>query len=1257
MNALLPKLLIIISVIVSPVVSGQNIKINEICSVNYESYEDDEDEHGDWVEFYNAGGASYNMAGMYLTDDFSNLTKYRIPSGNASETTIGSNNHRVYWFDDESYKGPLHAGFKLSNSGERLALVASDGVTIIDSVTFPALTYDVTYGRTNDGSPSWSFFPVATPDDDNSGGGFAGIAGKASFDMDAGFYPTGIQVALSTPDPQSTIYYSLNGNEPSPSRGILYTGPVALNSSKVMRARVFKPNHVPGEITTRSYFINRTHDLPVLSVATDSSNLWDEENGIYCFGVDDYDHYYPYYGANFWHSWKKPAHIELFESSGAEAVSQNLKISITGNTSRVYAQKSLNFESEDALGKNSISYQLYPQWQIADFKSFKMRNGGSDWSSTGIRDAFNHTLLEGATNVDHQSNRPVVLYLNGDYWGILNLTEKIDEHYIHEHYPSVDKDSIDLLYSNAEVKKGDANSYNDMISFIDDNSLAQQSNYNYIKTQIDIPDFIDYFQTRIYYATTDWPHKNIYYWRPKNQSMKWRWIMWDTDRSDLLSRDPSRQCNVDDNTLAWATTNSSDPWARFLLNNLLLNQEFKAQFITRYAHHMNFTFCPNRTDSVLNVFRSRLHNELPGHIARWEDSNDTLDYYTAGYYHSRAEWNIEVDTIEYFFDNRAQYMRQFILSQFNISGTSTLSLFKSPPQGGTIQIDGTNVPPNPCDLIYFDGYPITLNAVPGPGYVFSGWTATGGSTLPLTWVPDGDTTITAYFTPVIAAEPALPATNYSASISNCTDITINWNSGNGTSRMVIAKADGPVDAFPVDQQSYTANPVFGNGTDLGNGNFVVYTGNSNSCTVSGLTAGQTCHFAIIELNGDTITSNYNTTSYLTGSTYVGPVSISAGASTGTVCLGGSSTLTASGGVAWLWTPAAGLSSTTDEQVIATPASSTSYTVLATDLNGCQSEATVFISVQPLPVVALNGFGDICERATTLTLSGGTPAGGTYSGTGVAGGMFDPSLAGAGSHIITYTFTDTAGCTAVDTSAILVLAAPLVTLSAFSAVCQNSPEFALSGGLPPGGVYSGTSVSAGNFDPTIAGVGNHTITYSITDSLGCMNEATSILPVNVSPILFLGNDTVLCASGNLLLDAGNGSVGYRWSTGATTQSILIDSTGLGLGSFIFIAEGYTADGCRTIDSILVTFDICSGVPIHSGKGSFLVFPNPFQREITIFTDEPDFDLTIFDLFGKCVLSRRMTTSSPVLTPDISPGVYFLRANTPNGSVTTKLIKMN
>lgn len=1149
---------------------AQGIVINEICASNYECFADDVDDYGDWIELYNPGNTSVNLAGMYLTDDFNNLTKLPIPSTSSSATTIPARSHLIFWFDEDMEKGETHLNAKLNGNGEQLALVAADGVTIIDSVTFGKQIYDVTYGRITNGSSTWSYFPVPTPDDDNSGGGYVGIMGKAQFDTDAGFYNGTIQVGLSYPqDPAAQIYYSLNGNEPRPGRGILYTGPINVDTNAVIRARVFKPNYVGGEIETKSFFVSRPIDLPVLSIVTDSSNLWDIDRGIYCFGRDDYDHSYPYSGANFHEDWKRPAHIELFEVSGAEVASQNLEISISGNTSRAYAQKSMNFEAQNALGKSNIPCQLFPDLPLADFKAFKIRNGGSDWSSTGIRDVVNQQLCNGTMDIETQRYRQVIVYLNGEYWGISNLSEKIDEDYLHGRFPQVNSDSIDLIYNNAKVIKGSNTGYNNLISFIDNNPMSDPANYQYVTTQIDILNYINYTISRIYYATTDWPSNNIKYWRPQDLSMKWRWIQWDTDRSTSITQDPNRACDYDDNTVKWAIRGSSVPaWAKLILSNLLENPEFKRSFVTQFAHHMNFTYCINRVDSVLNHYRTSLNTELPRHIQRWQFTNDTIDYYAVGYYRSVAEWNTEVDTIRRFFNLRAPYVREHIMDELGISDTFHLAISKVPIQGGTVMIDTFAVPNNRCDLVYFEGCPVTLRAIPAPGFRFAGWTTASGDTLPLTWSPGSDTNVVAYFTPYnpLAAEPTVNASAAATVLSDCTHLNLSWVRGNGASRIIVMKMGGPVDRLPADSNSYAANPVFGSGANLGNNNFVVYAGSGSSCIITGLTSGSVYHFAIIEMNGSNATSNYLINAPLTGSVNLPVFSIAANAGSNIACLGTPVTIAAQGGgVLFQWSPATGLSSTSDSIVAANPDSTIEYSVVARDAIGCVDTARVTITVFEPPVVTLNSFSDWCLSSGPVQLSGGLPVGGTYSGNGVVNGVLNPTLTGAGMQSIVYTYYDANQCAGSDTSNLLVL---------------PSPAFALPA------------------------------------------------------------DTTLCAYQNLILDAGPGFAAYQWSSGANSQSILIDTVGTGLGSRVYWATVTDQEGCRSSDTLVVYFDICTNVLSDGLLSDVRVFPNPFNDHLNIVTKYAGAKVRLFDMTGKLILDEVMRHPEQIIQLNVSAGIYNL-----------------
>jgi hypothetical protein len=209
----------------------------------------------------------------------------------------------------------------------------------------------------------------------------------------------------------------------------------------------------------------------------------------------------------------------------------------------------------------------------------------------------------------------------------------------------------------------------------------------------------------------------------------------------------------------------------------------------------------------------------------------------------------------------------------------------------------------------------------------------------------------------------------------------------------------------------------------------------------------------------------------------------------------------SGIVSYNWTVPSGASITAGtgtNSITVNFSTSGGNVALSVDSSGCLSAPiTSAISVSSTPNVSLVLAEDtVCNNSGIITLSGGLPSGGTYTGAGVSGGTFNPIVAGNGLHIITYTYINTAGCSDSAFSIIVVANSPAVSLALpVDTVCLSSGAFALSGGLPSGGTYSGTGVSGGSFDPAQAGSGLHTITYSYTNSAGCSNSASSTIFVD------------------------------------------------------------------------------------------------------------------------------------------------------------------
>jgi|GEM_PF-2598854 len=235
----------------------------------------------------------------------------------------------------------------------------------------------------------------------------------------------------------------------------------------------------------------------------------------------------------------------------------------------------------------------------------------------------------------------------------------------------------------------------------------------------------------------------------------------------------------------------------------------------------------------------------------------------------------------------------------------------------------------------------------------------------------------------------------------------------------------------------------------------------------------------------------------------------------------------------------------------------SYTY--TDANGCENTATRMVTVNAEPNVTLASLGSVCLDAMAFNLTGGSPAGGSYSGPGVGGGMFNPSAAGAGTHTITYTYTDNNGCDAQAQASITVFALPSVSISALGTVCVDAGSMMLSAGSPMGGTYSGNGVSNGMFDPAAAGPGFHTISYAFTNANGCTSTVSTSVQVIGLPGVSLANFSPVCESGNAMMLTGGSPMGGTYS-GTGVSGGMFDPSVAGVGTHAITYTYTNSYGC-------------------------------------------------------------------------------------------------
>ncbi|MDW3646863.1 MAG: CotH kinase family protein [Bacteroidia bacterium] len=720
---------------------------------------DDQGEPEDWVEIYNAGSESQNLAGLYLSDDPADLQKWRI----LAPIEIPSGGFGILWLDGETEQGNDHGPFKLDKEGEDLILVQvlDDQEIVLDQIAFPELEQNVSYGRETDGGASWIKFSEYSPKESNNGKGQY-LAAKVSFSLDGGFYANSVDVSMTSSDPDTDIYYTLDGSEPG-TGDILYTGTINIAETRLLRARAFKTGFAGGETKAETYFINENHSLAVLDIQTEPENLFDNEIGIYVRGTNGIDGFCNFEPRNWNRSWERPIRLSMYESNGTQAFSVNAGIKIGGGCSRGSKMKPLNFYFRKNLyGDGKVEYPVFPQLDVEEYNRLKVRNSGNDFEQMGFRDGAIQSMLYKTIDLDIMAYRPVIAYINGTYWGLYGLRELYNEDYIASHH-DVDPDNLDIIsnpYAGGEIHEGDRVAFEQIQNYIDNNDLSIPANYEFVKSQVDINEFLNYHIVQIYLANYDWPANNLRVWRERKAGAKWRWMLFDLDATSGFAA--WSQSTVTHNTLDFATTTNGDWWpngphSTLWLRKLLENEEFRNEFVQRTSTYAELVFNTDRVNHITDSIQAMISPEIDRHQARW-----TNNYWEWGWGQpaggSRQSWQGYIQTFKEFFRRRLSVMLSHTRFKFGLSGARSLRFNHTNNKGGKVFLhdNETEIPPQ-FSSQYFVDIPLKVKAVANPGYVFLKWEETGDSNPEIEFMSDGYETLTPVFVPL---QPSITEIHY-----------------------------------------------------------------------------------------------------------------------------------------------------------------------------------------------------------------------------------------------------------------------------------------------------------------------------------------------------------------------------------------------------------------------------------------------------------------------------------------------------------------
>lgn len=529
---------------------------------------------------------------------------------------------------------------------------------------------------------------------------------SVEFVPSGGFFSDSTEVQLLAPG--AAIYFTTDGTEPRPIAEHRYSNlPVSIGETTVIRAIAMMAGE-KSHVFSNTYFMNEPETaFPVVSVSITPDELFDPVRGLFQRGSNYVDSIWYLPGANFWSRKEAVANFEFYEPDGKMEWSNQVGFRLFGGMSRMFPQKSFSIAARGRYGDKRIRHKVFGKGSLKKHKHLILRNSGSDFGKSHFRDALMTDLVK-KWNLDVQDYRPSHVYINGEYWGIYNLREKINRYFIAAHH-GVDKDSIDLVEHRYTRKNGSTKHYRALLDFLKKNDLSEPSNYAYVEGQMEIDNFIDYQIAQIYFDNQD-AGGNIRYWRPQTPNGKWRWILYDTDWGFGLNGEDAHQNNsLEFHTRPDGPNWPNPPWSTFILRKLLENKKFEREFITRFADRLNADLSEEKVARTIEKFYRRLKPEMPRHLERW----DLKEYF----------WEKEVGEMRNFALERPRYMRRFLEEKFDV-GEQRDVLFEV-TDGGKVVVNERVKIRGGFAAHYFEKIPIRIRAKADLGYRFVRWEGEG----------------------------------------------------------------------------------------------------------------------------------------------------------------------------------------------------------------------------------------------------------------------------------------------------------------------------------------------------------------------------------------------------------------------------------------------------------------------------------------------------------------------------------------------------
>ena len=611
--------------------------INEIMQSNVECIMDDIHEFPDsWVELYNAGNADVNLKDYQISNKNKVKKAWQLP-----DKTIAPGDYVVIYCDKEGKEdNRLHADFRLeSGKGCTVYLFKDKKTEPVDSLPYvdkkPLVKMpapDVAFGRKTDGADEWGYQLTPSAGKANTGEicDAKHILGAPVFSekgrVTSGKDAIALELSLPAKAPEGAfITYTTDGSEPK-ADGKKYTQAFNITKTTVIRAKVFCDGWLSPLSTAQSYIFHpRAMTVPIFSVQTNDLYLnGGNYMGLFKYNTSKED--------KKTHDWRRPVNIEFFPVEGeASAFNQPGETRIQGGQSRSNALKSMVFYANKRFDPDHkrYSYEFFPDQKpgITEFKSFSLRDGGNDFSDMYFRDLIIQRTMGQHVDLDWQAGHTAVLYINGQYMGMLNIRERSNEDNIYSNYDGLeDLDMIEISHEKVnnvdqfieELKEGTDEFYNAFKTFYSEKGHTKAE----YEQWLDVSEYLNVMVLNLFYGNIDFPGNNLVFWRPNDDDKdsglpkRWRVILKDTDFGLGLY---NRSSDVNTIDMLYNPSKHSDNWAFIkdeatrLIKNMLENEDLRQMFIDKSCIYMGDFMNAEGTGAVMDAILDEALEEFVAH--------------------------------------------------------------------------------------------------------------------------------------------------------------------------------------------------------------------------------------------------------------------------------------------------------------------------------------------------------------------------------------------------------------------------------------------------------------------------------------------------------------------------------------------------------------------------------------------------------------------------------------------------------------------